>query len=195
MMEWLGNYSSKRAMWNEDWPLLKRTARLLVVVPILLFVYFALSWMDIYQVRFISRSVCYTASCVWNYNSYVGLSTLWGILAAGLVALLVVEFIPRNMFKGWDLPASSLAIVSAGNLLIYPIALAAGSRLGPNNPIVPTLWLTAISCGLLFFGIGCVKLTTLKGPYVSVAIGLSFLNGFVMLMHVLLLLSLSGIVQ
>lgn len=194
MMDWLANYSSKRAMWNEEWPLLRRTARLLAVVPILLFAYFALSWMDINQVSFIFRAVCYAASCGWNHNSIAGLSALWGILAAGLVALLIVEFIPRNVFKGWALPASSLAIVSAGNILIYPIAFTAGFRLGPDNPIVPTLWLTTISCGLLFFGIGCVKLTTLKGPYTSVAIGLSFLNGFVMLLHVLLLISLPGII-
>jgi len=192
MMDWLRKFSSKHEKWNEDRPLLSRTGLVLAVIPILLFAFFALSSVEIDGFNFVRGTVCYLANCEWNYDSYLGLSALYGILAAGLTALLVVELVPRKAFKGWSLPASSLAIVSGINLLIYISAFPVESRLGPDNPLVPTLWLATISCGLLFFGLGCIKLTTLKGPYISAAIGLSSLNGIAMLLHILFLMSRPG---
>jgi len=144
-------------------------APLLFIVPTLGLLFLAYNAHAIY-LRGIEDIEYYNKNL--NETMWIG-AVVWAVAAGALVFLFAIEIILRRMGKGYKLPAVALVAAGTWNLLLGAITFftdplpCSFTIVEPNLIPSASLYLAALTFGLLLSGIAAVKFNSIEGRRVS----------------------------
>ena len=152
---------------------LRRFAPLLFIVPFLGLAFLTFIASSLYSV---GSGEYYLHLYRTNiYATFLIGEIVWAVAAGSLVLLFAIEMILRKIGIGYNIPAISLVAASAWNLPLGALAfstnpMSCGWYVNPDDRFLASLYLTAVTFGLLLAGTAAIKFNSIEGGRVSLAL-------------------------
>jgi hypothetical protein len=126
---------------------------------------------------------------------------VWAVAAVALAIMFVVELVLIKLGKVYKFPSVALVVASTWNLLIgeatfflKPLGCGFQSSVPPESTVATSLYIAAMTLGLLLAGIAAIKFNSIDGGFVKLARRMCFLNGILALAG-LFVISVSGCIS